>query len=43
MLSQSATIAVDLSGFGLDVRSWNARACLRFTKTTAKKTTVTTV
>jgi len=43
MLSHLATIAIDFSGFGPKVRSRDARACLRFTKTTAKKTTVTTV
>lgn len=43
MLSHSAIITVDLSSFGPSVRSRDARACLRSTKTTAKKTTVTTV
>ncbi|WP_281404906.1 hypothetical protein [Mesorhizobium sp. GR13] len=43
MLSHSAIITVDLSGFGHDVRSRDVPARLRSTKTTAKKTTVTTV
>ena len=43
MLSHPAFIAIDLSGCGLSVRGPDACAYIRSTKTTAKKTTVTTV
>lgn len=43
MLSHMALIAIDFSGFGQGARNRDDRAHIRFTKTTAKKTTVTTV
>ena len=43
MLSHPALIVGDLSGFGLNIRSQDAYACIRSTKNSAKKTTVTTV